>query len=95
MRLVCAMLVREWHIELANVFALFRERCFAKDTIPKPGGLGSGKVHEGYAVRCLSGACPALVRFLSGICPVQHERTISEHFEQGEEIRALPFGAVP
>jgi hypothetical protein len=66
MRLVCAMLVSEWHFEWANVFALFRERRFQKDTIPKPGGLGSGELHRGSAVQCLSGICPVSVRVLSG-----------------------------
>jgi hypothetical protein len=72
MRLVCAMLVSEWCFVLSNLFALFRERSFQKDTIPKPGGLGSGKVHEGYAVRCLSGACPVSVRDLSGATWKRH-----------------------
>jgi hypothetical protein len=72
MKLMCAMWAFEWRFELASVFALFRERSFQKDTIPKPGGLGSGKVHEGYAVRCLSGACPVSVRDLSGATWKRH-----------------------
>ena len=72
MRLVCAMLVSEWCFGLANVFALFRERCFQKDTIPKPGGLGSSAMHGGLAVRCLSGACPGFVRDLSGALWKRH-----------------------
>ena len=66
MKLMCAMWAFEWRFELASVFALFRERSFQKDTIPKPGGLGSGELHGGSAVRCLSGVCPVSVRVLSG-----------------------------
>jgi hypothetical protein len=69
---VSALLVLEWRFELANVFALCRERCFQKDTIPKPGGLGSGKVHGRHAIRCLSGACPVSVRDLSGATWKRH-----------------------
>jgi len=69
---MCSMLASEWRFELANVLALFRERCFEKDTIPKPGGLGSGAVHGGFAVRCLSGACPISVRDLSGALWKRH-----------------------
>jgi hypothetical protein len=52
--------------QLAGVFALFRERSFQKDTIPKPGGLGSGGSRCGLSVRSLSGFCPVSVRVLSG-----------------------------
>jgi hypothetical protein len=65
MRLVCVMLVSEWYFELANVFALSRERCFQKDTIPKPGGLGSGGPLSGLSVPALSHICPAFVPVLS------------------------------
>ena len=65
MRLMCAMLVSEWHFELANVFALIRERCFQKDTIPKPGGLGSGGPLSGRSVPALSHICPTFVPVLS------------------------------
>jgi hypothetical protein len=60
------MWVFEWCFELASVFALFRERGFQKDTIPKPGGLGSVGPLDGLSVRSLSGFCPELVRPLSG-----------------------------
>jgi hypothetical protein len=66
MKLMCAMWAFEWRFELASVFALLRERSFQKDTIPKPGGLGSGTARGGCAIRCLSGACPIPVRVLSG-----------------------------
>ncbi len=66
MKLMCAMWASDWRFELANVFALFRGRSFQKDTIPKPGGLGSGELHRGSAVRCLSDICPVPVRVLSG-----------------------------
>ena len=56
----------KWQFEVAMVFALLRERCFEIDTIPKPRGLGSGELHRGSAVRCLSGICPVSVRVLSG-----------------------------
>jgi len=62
------MLAFEWRFELANVFALVRERSFQKDTIPKPRGLGSGGPRCGLSVRPLSGFCPDLVRPLSGTC---------------------------
>ena len=65
MRLVCAMFVCEWHFELANVFALFRERSFQKDTIPKPGGLGSEGPLSGLYVPVLSHTCPTFVPVLS------------------------------
>ena len=32
MTLMCAGLVSEWRFEVANVFALFRERSFQKET---------------------------------------------------------------
>ena len=51
---MCAMLVSEWCFELTNIFALFRERSFQKDTIPKPGGLGSGGPQSGRSVPALS-----------------------------------------
>jgi hypothetical protein len=66
MKLMCAMLVSEWRFELASVFALFRERSFQKDTIPKPRGLGSCGKRGALPVRYLSGACPVSVRDLSG-----------------------------
>jgi hypothetical protein len=65
MRSRCAMLVSEWCFGLANVFALFRERCFQKDTIPKPGGLGSGGPLRGSSVPALSHICPMFVPVLS------------------------------
>jgi hypothetical protein len=65
MKPMCAMLVSEWRFELANVFALFRERSFQKDTIPKPGGLGSGGPQSGRSVPALSHICPTFVPVLS------------------------------
>jgi hypothetical protein len=65
MRLVRAMLVSGWYFELANVFALSRERCFQKDTIPKPGGLGSSGPLSGLSVPALSHICPTIVPVLS------------------------------
>jgi hypothetical protein len=65
MRRLCAMLVSAWCFELTNVFALFRERCFQKDTIPKPGGLGSGSSRCGLSVPALSHICPTFVPVLS------------------------------
>jgi len=65
MRIVCAMFVSEWCIVLANLFALFRERSFQKDTIPKPGGLGSGGPLSGLSAPALSQICPAFVPVLS------------------------------
>ena len=62
MKLMCAMWAFEWRFELASVFALFRERSFQKDTIPKPGGLGLGE-------RAPRAGCPAFVRHLSSFCP--------------------------
>ena len=50
MKLMCAMWAFEWRFELASVFALFRERSFQKDTIPKPGGLGSLCTREARGV---------------------------------------------
>lgn len=66
MKPMCPMRAFQWRFEIAYVFALFRERCFQKDTIPKPAGLGSAGADGGLAVRRLSGACPASVRDLSG-----------------------------
>jgi hypothetical protein len=66
MRPMCAMLALKWRFELANVFALFRERCFETDTIPKPGGLGFARAQSARLVRSLSGFCPERVRPLSG-----------------------------
>ena len=65
MRPMCAMLALKWRFELANVFALFRERSFQKDTIPKPGGLGSGGPQSGRSVPALSHICPTFVPVLS------------------------------
>jgi hypothetical protein len=53
-------------LSLTNVFALLRERYLEIDTIPKPGGLGSGGPRSGLSIRLLSGFCPELVRPLSG-----------------------------
>ena len=49
-------------MSVATGFALLRERHSEIDTIPKPGGLGSG------GPRCAA-FCPVVVRLLSGICP--------------------------
>ena len=65
MKLMCAMLASERCFGLANVFALFRERSFQKDTIPKPGGLGSGSSRCGLSVPALSHICPTFVPVLS------------------------------
>ena len=65
MRPMCAMLALKWRFELANVFALFRERCSDLDTIPKPGGLGSGGALSGLSVPALSHICPTFVPVLS------------------------------
>ena len=65
MRPMCAMLALKWRFELANVFALFRERCSDLDTIPKPGGLGSGGPQSGRSVPALSHICPTFVPVLS------------------------------
>ena len=65
MRLMCAMWAFEWRFELASVFALFRERSFQKDTIPKPGGLGSGGTLSGLSVQLSSRIvhlCPGFVQ---------------------------------
>jgi hypothetical protein len=59
------MLVSAWCFELANAFALIRERCFQKDTIPKPGGLGSGRPLSGRSVPALSHISPTFVPVLS------------------------------
>ena len=69
MRLMCATWAFEWRFELASVFALFRERGFQKDTIPKPGGLGFASAFRGVAVQLLSSICPAFVPVLSSFCP--------------------------
>ena len=55
----------EWCFELASVFALFRERGFQKDTIPKPGGLGFASAHCARSVPALSHICPTFVPVLS------------------------------
>jgi hypothetical protein len=68
MKLMCAMLAFEWRSELASVVALFRERSFQTDTIPKLGGLGFGGPRRGLCVRWLSGFCPERVRPLSAAC---------------------------
>jgi hypothetical protein len=60
-----AMWTSEWCFELASVYALFRERSFQKDTIPKPGGLGSGGPLSGLSVPALSHTCPTFVPVLS------------------------------
>jgi hypothetical protein len=65
MRPMCAVWAFEWRFELASVFALFREHCFQKDTIPKPGGLGSGGPLSGLSVPVLSHICPIFVPVLS------------------------------
>lgn len=65
MRPLCAKLVSAWRFELASVFALFRERGFQRDTIPKPGGLGSGGPLSGPSVPALSHICPGFVPVLS------------------------------
>jgi hypothetical protein len=65
MRPMCAMLAFGWRFAPASVFALFRERSFQKDTIPKPGGLGSGGPLSGLSVPALSHICPTLVPVLS------------------------------
>jgi hypothetical protein len=65
MRSMCAMWAFGWRFELASVFALFRERSFQKDTIPKPGGLGLGGPLSGLSVPALSHICPTFVPALS------------------------------
>jgi hypothetical protein len=65
MKLMCVMLAFEWRFEPVNVFALYRERSFQKDTIPKPGGLGSGGPLSGLSVPALSHICPTIVPVLS------------------------------
>jgi hypothetical protein len=63
----------EWCFELASVFALFGERSFQKDTIPKPGGLGPrcprgtrfiGSAFTEYSmnIRRLSNACSMMLQ---------------------------------
>jgi hypothetical protein len=71
MTLMCAGLVSEWRFEVANVFALFRERSFQKDTIPKPGGLGFASALRVVAVQLLSSICPPFVPVLSTFCPAR------------------------
>jgi hypothetical protein len=61
MRRMCAMWASARRFELANVFALFRERSFQKDTIPKPGGLCSGGPLSWLSVPALSHICPGFV----------------------------------
>ena len=61
MQLMCAMLVSEWRFEPANIFAPLRERYLKLDTIPKPGGLGSGGPLSGLFVPALSHICPGFV----------------------------------
>jgi hypothetical protein len=63
---LCAMLVSEWRCELANVFALFRERSFQIDTIPKPGGLGFESALRVVAVQLLSRIRPGFAHLLPG-----------------------------
>jgi hypothetical protein len=65
MKLMCAMWTSEWRFERPNVLALFRERCFQKDTIPKPGGLDSGGPLSGLSVPASSHICPTIVPVLS------------------------------
>jgi hypothetical protein len=65
MRPMWAVLVSEWRFEQAHVFALLRERCSDQDTIPKPGGLGSGGPLTGPSVPALSHMCPTFVPVLS------------------------------
>ena len=65
MKLMCAMLAFEWRFEPVSVYALFRERSFQKDTIPKPGGLGSGGPLSGLSFPALSHICPTFVPVLS------------------------------
>jgi hypothetical protein len=71
MRIVCAMLVSEWCFVLANLFALFRERSFQRDTIPKPGGLGFASMLRVVTVQLLSTICPGSVPVLSSSCPAR------------------------
>jgi hypothetical protein len=67
------MLVSEWCFVLADLFALFRERSFQKDTVPKPRGLDSGgprgtrfigSAFTEYAmnIRRLSNACSMMLQ---------------------------------
>ena len=99
MRLMCAMLVFEWRFELASVFALFRERSFQKDTIPKPGGLGFGRralrVFCPVVVRLLSGTCPASVRcMLMRFCEAVEDKFQDILSKVDQEVGALPPGTV-
>jgi hypothetical protein len=68
MKTMCANLASKWQLSVAPGFALLRERHSDIDTIPKPGGLGSGDARSGLSVRSLSGFCPEIVRVLSGAC---------------------------
>ena len=65
MKLMGAIWAFEWRFELASVFALLRERSFQKDTIPKPGGLGSSGPLSRPSVPALS----TFVLLLSRFCP--------------------------
>jgi hypothetical protein len=59
----------KWQLSLADGSALLRERHFQIDTIPKPGGLGSGGVPNVVAVQLSSSICPGSVPVLSTFCP--------------------------
>ena len=65
MRPMCAMWVFEWRFESASVCAPPRGRNLQIDTIPKPGGLGSGGPLSGLSVPALSHICPTIVPVLS------------------------------
>ena len=88
----------EWRFELASVFALFRERCFDQDTIPKPGGLGSSAMHGGLAVRCLSGArvrfCFTLVRAQFTLWSADGTKVSRRPEQCKRETGALALGAL-
>jgi hypothetical protein len=56
-------------LSVATGFALLRESCFEIDTIPKPGGLGSGGLSNGVAVQLSSSICPSAGPVLSSFCP--------------------------
>ena len=60
-----AIRAQKWQLSLANDSALLRERYFEIDTIPKPGGLGSGGPLSGLSVPALSHICPTFVPVLS------------------------------
>ena len=55
----------KWQSNVADPFALLRERHFEIDTIPKPGGLGSGGPLSGLSVPVLSRISPTFVPVLS------------------------------